>query len=410
MDEITELAYQTKEKIIEYARTKLRKPIVEDLGDYVPFLTYFGETELCERHISGCLDEICSPSLPTQREDTLLGLIEHYRWTGDISSLDLAKKYVNYLFLNYWDKGRLTVPANQYIEHVFREHRTRTTKNEIMKLGLKFVHSLARTRISVPRNGIFIELLVDMYDLTREPKYLEMAESLALAWLRDKTFQRYGLFQNFRLDPFRSKYAVLAKDNTALLNGFIALYDETKKDVYRDAILRWSSSVHEKCFDKTVFGRYYFNQGERKEPKLMYAMAVTDVLCDAFFLLKEKMLLNFARDIAEFWINLQSKIGLFPMEETSRYSHQDYTNDFCISLWKLYELTGENHFREASMKGMKGLFKFHVFNLKVDYQSGETLDANIIPKYVFLMSKPIILLEEKTVYKSKKIFKLLRDR
>jgi len=408
--QLEELAHSTREKIVNFAKTRFKSPKVEDLGDYIPFLAYFGEIEFCEEHISKCSKEIFNSSLPTQREDTLLGLLEFCRWTRNEISLSLAMSYVNFLFSNYCFKGQIVIPADRYIEHVFNIHRMKTTRNKMLKIGLKFLHSLLRTRASIPRNGIFIELLVDMYDLTRDKKYLFMAEDFASVWLRNKFFQKFGLFPSFRLNPFESKYVVLAKDNAAILNGLTALYATTLKNIYKDSILKWFEAVHARCFDKSVYGRYCFGNEKREQLSLMYAFAVVDALCDAFFVLRESRLLSFAEEIAKFWIDLQSKIGLFPMTEQSHISHQDYTNDFSISLWRLYELTGKNHYLESSERAMEGLFKFHAFNLKVDYQFGGIVDASIIPKYVFLMSKPIILLEEKAIYKNKKIFKLLRDR
>lgn len=407
---LEELAGMTRSKIIEYAKTRFGKPIVEDLGDYIPFLDHFGETELCKNHISECSNQIFSPSLPTAREDTLLGLIEHYRWTGDEAGLELAKRYVDYLFSNYAENGRLVIPVGQFVDHVFEYDRPQTAKNKLLKPVLLFIHHLLGTQVVIPRNGIFIELLTDIHDLTQEKRFLDMAESFALSWLQNKIFKRFGLFPSFRLNPFKGKYAVLAKDNSALLNGLIAVYNITHKEAYKEAILKWCRGVHERCFDATLYGKYYFDTGHREAPELMYAMAVVDVLCYTYFVLKEKWTLSFAEEIAKFWMDLQSQIGLFPMAMDSYVSHQDYTNDFSISLWRLCELTGRGDYCEAALNAMKGLFKFHVFHRMVDYKTGNPLQSGTIPKYVFLMSKPIILLQEKAIYETGKVFKLLRDR
>jgi len=408
LGDVRRLADSAMRRIIRYAKS-FKEPLVDDLGDYIPFLVYLGEREFCENHIKASSPKICIPLLPTEREDTLLGLIEFYRWTGKELSLNLAKEYIDYLFSNYYYKGRIVVSKNQYIERVFALHRKKSLIERSKKIMLKLIHNFSGTRLSIPRNGIFIELLVDMYDLTGDEKYLQMAEDLVITWIRDRTFRKYGLFPSFHLNPFKAS-STLFKDNTALLNGLIALYERTKEDKYKSAILKWSQSLHARCFRGSIWGKYYFRSGKLEELSLLYAFPSIDVLCYAYFVLGEENLLSFAEKIAEFWIPLQSEIGLFPINPSSNVSHQDMVTDFCISLWGLYEHTGNNMYREKSEKAMEGLFKFHVFPLKVDYQSGEIVDPTEVPKFITLMLKPIILLKEERIYKNKKIFKLLRDR
>lgn len=410
MQGLHELSNSVLTKIIDRAK-QLERPIISDFGDYIPFLAYLGEETVCENHLKMLAQEIFNFTRPTQREDCLLGLIELYRWTQDKMALNLAEELVRHLLLRYYQNERIATPKDAYIRHVFEDDREKTLINALITRMTIFAHSFSGDYLYTPRNGIFIELLTDIYQLTGNKRYLQVAKNMANSWLHDPVFERYGLFPSFRLNPIGETRAVLTKDNTALIQSFVALYDITQEEFLKDAIYKWFRAVKKRCFDGSVWGKIYLRSETKRELSLLYSFSVIDALCDAYcFVSKDKEILSFAEEISAFWIKLQSEVGLVPMEFGSMISHQDYMTDFSISLWRLHELTGKQIYREVSEKAMGGLFKYHTFPLMVDFRNGTATSQLEVPKFIFLMLKPIILLRENAVYKKKEIFKLLRDR
>ena len=255
MVKLNTLSKSVKDKAIHFLK-ELKEPIVNDLGDYIPFMDYFEEREFCNEQIRSCVDKVCTPVMPTEREDMLLGLIEHYRLTKNDLSLRLAESFVEYLIRNFFHNGKICVPKAQYIEHCFTADRKPSLPGNINKTILKFIHDLGGRWVALPRNGIYIELLIDLYELTNEEKYLALARSMGDVWLKNATFSKKGLFPSFRLNPFGDSYAVISKDNTALINGFSSLYKATEDKIYKEAVQKWIDAVRNYCFEKSIWGKY----------------------------------------------------------------------------------------------------------------------------------------------------------
>lgn len=393
-----------KAEIIQFA--KKMKPNVEDFGDYVPFLAYLGENRLCDEHLRVISSQICQPVLPTDREDTLLGLIELYRWTSNKESLKLAEKYVDYLLSHFYHDGRIAVRKDQFL----REVSGISKRNPLVGMMIRLAYARSFKLIYIPRNGLYIELLVDLYEATGERRYLDIARNMAYRWLADKTFQKSGLFERFRFNPFGKHYALLSKDNTNLVHGLVSLYSATRDERIGDAVKKWFESIHTRFPKGLVPQKIYLDQNNGANPDLISTHSLLEVLCDASKFMSEEGMLSYAEKICSFWLNLQSERGLLPINPESNISWQDSVTDFSIVLWRLFELTDNDSYRIRAEAMIKGLLENHVFPIEVDFRTGEVIDSTIVDKYVFLMLKPIILLETGSVYKDRKIYKLLRDR
>ena len=401
---IASLVSETKAKIVEYA--KRMPPIVADFGDYIPFLAYLGERDLCSKHLKAIAGDVCQPALPTDREDTLLGLIDLYRWNGEEEALVLAEQYVEYLLSNFSHNGRIAVEKGRFLNEVGGVSR----RDPVTRTFTKAAHWLSPSHIYIPRNGLYIELLVDLYEMTGKAKYLESARQMAYAWCDDEAFRKYGLFERYRLNNFGKRYGVLTKDNTAILHGLISIYQVTRDEKLADSVRKWFDAIRLRYPSGLVTQQVYMNSRNGSKPELQAAQALLDVLCDGYRIMGLEEMLTYARKICDYWLQFQSSIGLFPVTPGSNISWQDGMTDFSISLWSVHELTGIDLYREAAERTMEGLFRYHAFPLLVDYKTGKALDTKVVPKFVLLMLKPVILLSTGSIYKDERIYKLMRDR
>lgn len=417
-ERLASLAGDTRDDIIAFATKRYTgNPDVPELGDYIPFLYYFGEQDWVEGQIQQAEPQLREPAPPFLREDTLVGLVEYNRLSGDTHAIELAESYFEHLFEQYVHNGAIQTPYIRRLENELgyaRKHLPSRPRRILAGVAESFLGPFSHLNIppyqALPRNGVFIELLVDTYEATGTEKHLERARTLADPWLETEEFDTYGLFPTPSPIYWRPNYVLLFKGNTGVINGLLALLEATGDDRYRAAIRRWVEGVEQYCISGTVHGRYRFDTGETDLAQLRFAFPYIDALCYAYHVTGEQYYLNRAAPIADFWLQRQSDLGLFPLYPDGTESHQDVTTDFCIALWRLAELSGEDRYRTAAKKGLMALFKYHRFPLFVDITTGEATDDTIVPRFVTLMAKAVILLQLDSIYGARRNFKLLRDR
>lgn len=418
MTSLSHLATDVQQDIIDFAKDRYSEnPDVPELGDYIPFLAYFGETNWVDSQIDQARESLLEPAPPSKREDTLVGLLEYHRLRKNDAVLGLTERYLDYLFTTHVRDDRIVTPRIWGIQEKANFARYNHDQGTIRTAAriADPVLSIAKgwqvpPYVALARNGIFVELLVDTYAHTGNVNHLERAKRLADRWIQTEEFQTYGLFPTEPSIPGRKRYAQLFKGNTAVANGLIALVDETGEDRFKNALQQWVQSVHERCVDGPVYGIYEFETGRRSRPELFFAFSTIDALCYATVVTNDDRYLDVAVDIAEYWLPKQKDTGLFPLHPGADYSHQDAMTDFSISLWRLFELTGVKKYRRRSREAMRGLFNYHRFSLNANINTGEPVDETVTPRFVTLMAKTIILLQEGSIYDDWDIFKLLRDR
>lgn len=422
MSDLSELAAVTEREIVSYAKERYDDdPDVPELGDYIPFLYYIGQEEWVERQIDQSVDALSQPAAPSKREDTIVGLIEHHRLSGSDRSLALTENYFEFFFDTYVDGGKIRTPyfdrlANDVDFAKYNHPRTlvRAACTAVSPILERLEGRHLPPYHSMPRNGIFVELLADAYELTGSERYLRSATELAAEWIESDTFQQVGLFETPPLFPWRARFARVFKDNTGILNGLITLADvtpdEDQRRELRDSVRRWAQAVETHCFDGVVHGVYELETGETHRPELFYGFSLIDVLCYAYHQFGDSYFLEFARSIADAWLQHQTELGLVPLTPDGTESHHDTMTDFSIALLRLAELSGESEYEAAARDCLRGLFRHHRFPLYVDTQTGEPTTDETTPRFVTLMLKAVIALEVDSIYGEKDVFKLLRDR
>ena len=419
MSELQRLTDDTRTDIISFAKERYTDdPDIAELGDYLPFLTYFGEERWAGEQVEQSRSAINRSARPSDREDTLVGLLEYYELTGDESALALSENYFDYLLSTFLRDSRIVTPCLNRVarkaEYARYNHHSAVVR-AVMRLADVGLSLVSDRQIppyqALPRNGVFIELLVDLYEITGERCWLKSAQTIADAWLETPTFRQYGLFPRPNILFWREPMEVkIFKGNTGVVNGLLALCRVGAGQQYADAVARWCDAVYDRCVNSTVYGQYRLATGDRYRPELLFSFAYLDVLCYADVVTDTDGYLEKARSVADFWLTRQSDIGLFPFRPSSDHSFQDAMTDFSISLLRLSERTDDPTYGRAARKGIEALFRYHRFPLWVDVETGDPIDDEIQPRYVTLMSKAIIALEVDSIFDDVSTFKLLRDR
>ena len=403
-------------------------PLSEDLGDYIPFLAHYKELGFCDSQIELALKKTQwgmfygdafpkirwagnSVIVPEMNTDALLGLLHYHRQTKKQRPLELAKELADGLLAHCYSKGFVSALVS--------------------RLGPKAPFSRGM-------NGLYMELLPELHDLTGDTKYLEAAKEMASAWLSIPFFKEHKLFPTAYFYSSQSlnsmwkdcKLVTVFKHSTSIANGLLEIYRVSGDRAILDAMKSWALETKKRMTVGCVHGKLDIESQEIAEPKLLYNFPTIDFLCDLYAETKWGEALDFAEDLAGFWLKLQSEAGLFPLRPGRRGTLIDSVTDFSMSLFRLHELTRKAKYKQAAVKAVKANMRMHAVDVNqgfefiggrpletkafvdsVDYETGVPMRKWVKPKFIALLLKPIIYLESgKQMYKDKQLRLLLRDR
>ena len=168
-------------------------------------------------------------------------------------------------------------------------------------------------------NGLFIEELVRLYDMTKDKRYLELASRIAYHWISSKFFRVHVLF-GFEIGglaklvyktifdflsprPLNTYTAMMVKSNTDLVYGLLKLYDTTKNAKISEAISKWTTSIRKVTNERRMFYSYYnAKKGKGSVVSLESNHAILDALLEIWLRLKNKQILETVKFVANAWI------------------------------------------------------------------------------------------------------------
>ena len=388
--------------------------LISELGDYLPFLAYFGQNEFADSQLKLVEDHFDTekfiwtkhPRLPDhswafEYTDLLLGLIICYEIYKNDRYLVAAEKVIDFVLEAFYNQGFIST-------HYFK----------ILKYSPPITSSLCL---------MFVELFVDMYLFTKKEKYLSLAEKIMNNMIHSDGFTNYGLFPSYYpiYQPIRMLMASFnitkrydaTKYNVTASQSLVALYAATKKDKYVNAYMKWFDGVNKylKYLEGGYAKRVIMNN---KKPKLgldLKNFHFIETFADMYYFSKEETLLKSAEDLAHFWLKTQGKTGLLPFDYNDKKSRLDPGLDFCVGLCKLFELTNKGIYREKTEQIITSILKYHTapFGLveSVDINTGELLDPIISIKFLSLFLKIDILCENNFhSYNNRLLYSILRDR
>ena len=334
--------------------------------------------------------------------EILYALIELYDMSGEIQYLDIFTELLDEIISGFYKDNQLYTwrlrPYGQIIP------------------------------IADAMSGMYIEILMEAGTITKNHRYIEIANQIKDRWIHSKLFKKYGIFPLIDADKpwsFIPKVnrlmgkAELAKSNSAMGAGLIAMTSFKGKNFEIDGtIQKWVQGL-EKCFltDRGVFAHLPdFSSEYASGPILSTNFAMIDIYCDLYVFYNKEKYLNRAVKIAEFFIEFQhGDTGLFPDNINSYRSYLDGNTDLAVSLYRLSELTQDNRFYDAGYRAINGVIKFHRckygYYRDVDIRSGNVINPIVETRFVSLFLKALILYSsDENIYGSEGNWSRFRDR
>ncbi len=382
-----------------------------DLGDIVPFLIYFKEFDLVEAQIEALKKNlvrgILISELPAfhikhlaksyEYSDLLLGLLDYHLYKNDEASrrllFTIADKAIEIFNFSgsfnsfYWPTWNLHFP------------------------------------IKDSRDGMMIELFNELHSLSQDKKYLDVAYNIYQQLVKTNFYQQHHIFPTFStnsiLPKFSSKFSQgkIGKANTNTLFALLSLWVKTKDQNILEIIIQTVEAIRIKVMSKGGVGEVFNPKNKNFKICLTPSFALLDFLCDFYYYHKRVETIDLAKSIAHYWLDRQAKSGLFPLYDQGQEDFLDSETDMSVALYKLYELTREEKYKNSADACLAGIIKMHGsqnYVMGVDIDNGQVLNPGQKSKFLTLFLKLLILKLEsdkgKKIYVDQELFNLLKDR
>lgn len=393
--------------------------IFSDLGDFLPFLLYFGETEFIVEQINLYKSFLKNGLLVSEFPSFgISGLAKSYEYT------DLLFGLKDYEVFMHTEESKSLLDMSIYAAvKAFR------LSGKISS----FFHSSSGVHLPLfdTRDGTFIEFFTEMEVLEPDSGHLDTALNIYKNLVTQSYFIEHGLFPTFAaygLGHFipviarssRNKFyeAEICKNNTNTLFALLSLFRVTKnKEVYKTIISVVKSIQSKATLEGGGIIKTFVSNTKATKGFLTASFAMLDFLCDFYEVSRDSDCLKYAEQIARYWISRQGKTGLFPLWSDGEESFIDSETDMCVALIKLSELTGNSNYKVAAQNCFKGIMKYHSrknYVLGVNIQTGEVTNSAQRTKFITLFLKLLILQIEMergvTIYGNRALHGLLKDR
>lgn len=391
----------------------IQKNALPDIGDFVPFFLYFGESDFITHQITLAKDSLNNGILVSEFSTFKLnGLAKSYEYSDWLLGL------LDYYDFNPTEDNKLFVRKN--IDQAIK----------IFKFNSKhYSFYYPRLRINLPlrdsRDAMMIELFIEYYQLTQEKKYLDVAKNIFDKLINLDFYKKYGILPTFSGPNFLKLFSAklqqgeICKANTNALFAFLSLWQETKDENILGHIDNMVTAILTQSYpDKGGIIKDYLPQTKSTKAFLTSSFAMLDFLCDFYHVSNQSQYLDKAKEIADYWLSLQSDTtGLFPLYNDKKEDFLDSETDMSVALFKLYEKTSDQRYAVAADKCLDGILKFHSphdYAIGVDVDTGSLVNGGRKSKFLALFLKLLILKIEyaknNRIYTDKKLFNLLRDR
>lgn len=374
--------------------------LIDDFGDFAPFLSLYGGEEVCRFHIDYINNNNNSHAFDKAfaYTDLLLGLIWYSRIGehGD-EAVELATKLGEEVYKNFY-RG-------------------------------KSVFSTRIKGITIPiTNGIdstFVEVWTEMYRQTSDKKYLNRAFNTFEFF--DSLCEKYEFVPKHhvhfvsnrylaRLFPRRFNAFKLMKDNTNYGFGILDLYRITNEDKFLKSFDRLHANISNLVASGFCNKKKIYRQSETCKHELLPSFAYIDMSCDAYMLTGDNKYLEAPTKLANVWLESQSvTTGLMPESIGRPESYFDSETDMAVALLKLYECTSNERFLTAAQRLTEGVYNYHRLKdgycLQVNIDTNEVVSAVLKTKFIALYIKILHLIQSPgEIYKDSTLFMIAKDR
>jgi len=396
-----------------------QRTIFDNFDDIAPFLIYFGETGFLVEQM-GILAKNNESTLSLVARDGVLrardldewlgGLYAVYKATGDNTCHRLLSDAVTFVLDNMIEDDFLSAvylvdhgKAVSYYEpwsagllEVFCEMREDfpmafDVSLAIMKRWINddYFASYGLFPYLMPRSSIR-KLLKKSLFRNSVPAGIYATEPAIPSKLGLKSMAVY-MVERFRFETYSCWYSFLMKSNSTPAFCLLELYLATSDNFWRDALYRWINSATRAFYDSgKVYMEYHPANGAKKDPSVVPAFILADIICDASALAGVTGHLDTVEDILDYQLGRRAEPGLIPMNESSQTAHMDHQIDFAISLRRYGQLSGDESYSEKSIRLTKTVLEKHYSPEGYFTYSGKQASAVIDPKYNALALKGMI--------------------
>ncbi|MBI2302415.1 MAG: hypothetical protein HYU66_26215 [Armatimonadetes bacterium] len=272
--------------------------------------------------------------------------------------------------------------------------------------------------LAEPCNTAYVgEALVNAFADTGDPQYLVRARELLLPWLQTPSFRQHGLFRRWVTTrcpgaatlfdlQFRARHrpglgvTFLVKGDAYLVMALLALWraarDEPWAQPIPDALRRWLLALAAFRLPDGRFANYYDPATRLAwRVRLGETHSVIETLLDLHVDLQASPALEWACACADAWLAHLGRAGLLPEHEDLREAWLDPQTDFCIDLYKLGRLTGDERYTRAGDRLLEAVLQHfeRPFGLaqKVDPDTGAPLAVEVETKFLGLFLKVLLI-------------------
>lgn len=405
----------------------------DDLGDYLPTLIMFGRKDLWEKEVDKVIDYLKSND--NLFEECGKGLISKfvrcYCQTDLLWGLILASKF----------DSKYVSEIIKPLEKVY-DSFIAGKPNFLMLKRIPVINydipQVIRPKIKIlssEDHGMYIEIFIKTYELTKDGRYLSLAKELGselfdsdffrlngfLEFYRPQTIFSSILTKVFRQFSKRDGEFQLLKQNSNALFGVYALskYEKKYKDLFYSTINVWIDKFYDDT--KELFYTNYNTVSGEKGSDLTVFHIIELLILAGKVELAEKITRSILR-------NQSHNTGLIPFYHPSSEqslkrmnarlssSWLDSEVDFGVALVRLYEKTRDELYLNSALKVLDGIEKCHKkqygFCAEVDYDTGEVVNPIYSAKMTGLISKLSLAIDNIDVINSQDhvYYDLLQDR
>jgi hypothetical protein len=392
-----------------------RRALVDELGDYVPYIAYLSRLTGDPRHATWAIHQAREA---TRLFQSRAGLVQVP------GNTDRREGEPTPLFFNviasgdtFWGLALLQrlygdPILGERFESLCRATIELCSSRGFVNYGVVVAGPLKlKIPLSEPMGcGYIAESMLHVYQGSKETQYLDWARGLLEPWLATASYRQYGLFTRqvttglpglaALLDlQFRARRhhdlrtTRLVKGDVNLIFALLALLRVAPDDDLKRAVLSWKRSVLDRLAGP---GGSFFNHWKPGSPRgwdvsLGENHSVLEVMIDIAHDLGDAEALERAGACAGFWLAHRTSEGLIPLQPRGRYAELDPQVDFAIDLLKLAELTSDAALKEDGLEIFAAIRRFfalpHGYAQRVTLDTLEPTSGRIATKFLGLLVK-----------------------
>jgi len=368
---------------------------IDELGDFAQYVSILGRITGNDDYLRWALDQALRGLSVSQASD---GLIYH-----DKGSAQKAIKFFPLIRYGdtFWGLSEMyRVQREEGLKEAFDRLIGGTFKfclvNGLPSYGCFFIGKKAITLpiAEVMTSGYLAESAVNMYLLTRQDNYLDLAKRITEKWLATQSFKVHSMFlRHCRTDwPWISKgifdlqfrlrgrpgmnETILVKGDTYLIFSILALYRASSDRKLARAVIRWREAVATRATtpDGRFFNSINLKNNKKYSVRLEENHSIIEAMIDIAVDFNDEESLKLAERACDSWLSRADRNMLIPNSDDEPFVRLDPLLDFSVNLLKLSELNRRENFRERAFE----IFNSALKHFRLPYGFSEAIHKDTL--------------------------------